>query len=101
MSDKEIAKIQRWDEFCRTIEEVQRRKRKTSDKYHMHNGLLHRYNIDYKQRFKALVIPVRYAKVVLKLAHDELGHNGTARTYALIKRMFYWKGLKKDTENYV
>ena len=67
----------------------------------MHNGLLHRYNLDYKQRFQALVIPVSYAKVVLKLAHDELGHNGTARTYALIKRIFYWKGLKKDTENYV
>ena len=48
-----------------------------------------------------MVIPVSYAKIVLKLAHDELGHNGTARTYALIKRMFYWKGLKKDTENYV
>ena len=102
MPDKDIAKVQRQDEFCRkTIEEIQRRKRKTSDKYHMHNGLLHRFNLDYKQRFQALVIPVSYAKVVLKLAHDELGHNGTARTYALIKRMFYWKGLKKDTENYV
>ena len=67
----------------------------------MYNGLLHRYNTDYKQRFQALVIPVSYAKIVLKLGHDELGHNGTARTYALVKRMFYWKGLKKDTENYV
>ena len=81
MSDEDIAKIQRQDGFCRkTIEEIQRRKRKTSDKYHMHNGLLHRYNLDYKQRFQALVIPVSYAKVVLKLAHDKLGHNGTART---------------------
>ena len=44
---------------------------------------------------------MNYAKIILKLAHDELGHNGTARTYALVKRMFYWKGLKKDTENYV
>ena len=102
MSDKDIAKIQRQDEFCRkTIEEIQKCKRKTSDKYHMYNGLLHRYNIDYKQRFHALVIPVSYAKIVLKLAHDGLGHNGTARTYALVKRMFYWIGLKKDTENYV
>ena len=83
------------------LKKFQKRKRKTSDKYHMYNGLLHRYNIDYKQRFQALVIPVNYAKIVLKLAHDELGHNGTARTYALVKRMFYWKGLKKDTENYV
>ena len=96
MPDKDIAKIQRQDGFCmKTIEEVQKRK---TDKYHMHKGLLHRYNIDYKQRFQAFVIPVNYAKVILKLAHDELGHNGTATTYALVKRM---KGLKKDTENYV
>ena len=102
MTDKDIAKIQRKDEFCRkTIEEIQKHRRKTSDKNHMYNGLLHRYNIDYKQRFQELVIPVNYAKIVLKLAHDELGYNGTARTYALVKRMFYWKGLKKDTENYV
>ena len=67
----------------------------------MHKGLLHRYNTDYKQRFQPLVIPVSHAKIILKLAHDELGHSGTARTYALVKRMFYWKGLKKDTENYV
>ena len=102
MPAKDIAKIQRKDEFCKSIiEETQKCKKKTSDRYHMHDGLLHRYNIDYKQRFQALVIPVSYAKIVLKLAHDELGHNGTARTYALVKRMFYWKGLKKDTENYV
>ena len=102
MSDKDIAKIQRQDGFCKkTIEEIQKHKKKTSDKYHMYSTLLCRYNLDYKQRFQALVIPVNYAKIVLKLAHDELGHNGTARTYALIKRMFYWKGLKKDTENYV
>ena len=100
MPDKDIAKIQ--DGFCmKIIEEVKRRKRKTTDKYHMHKGLLQRYNSDYKQRFQALVIPVKYTKVILKLAHDELGHNSTARTYALVKRMFYWKGLKKDTENCV
>ena len=101
--DKEpIPEIQlTWNMPDKDIAKIQRRKRKTSDKYHMHNGLLHRFNLDYKQKFQALVIPVSYAKVVLKLAHDELGHNGTARTYALINRMFYWKGLKKDTENYV
>ena len=42
MPAKDIAKIQRRDEFCkRIIEESQTRKRKTSDRYHMHNGLLH------------------------------------------------------------
>ena len=28
------------------------------------------------------------------MAHDNLGHNGTHRTYTLLKRLYYWKGLK-------
>ena len=28
------------------------------------------------------------------MAHDDLGHNGTHRTYLLLKRLYYWKGLK-------
>ena len=52
MPDKHIAKIQRQYGFCmKIIEEVQNRKRKTFHKYHIHGGLLLRYNTDYKQRF--------------------------------------------------
>ena len=28
------------------------------------------------------------------MALNELGHNGTHRTYVLLKRLYYWKGLK-------
>ena len=31
----------------------------------------------------------------LLLAHDHMGHNGSRRTYAALKR-YYWKGMKKD-----
>ena len=33
---------------------------------------------------------------VLRAAHDELGLNGFPRTYAAVKRVFYWKGMKED-----
>ena len=33
---------------------------------------------------------------VFRAAHDELGHNGFPRTYAAVKRVFYWKGMKED-----
>ena len=33
---------------------------------------------------------------VLRAAHDELGHNGFPRTYAAVKRVCYWKGMKED-----
>ena len=31
---------------------------------------------------------------VLELAHNKLGHNGISRTYAMLKRLNYWKGMK-------
>ena len=35
-----------------------------------------RYVEDNKQRFEAIVIPRELSTVALKLAHDDLGHNG-------------------------
>ena len=49
---------------------------------------------DGKQRFEAVVFPQVLTSAVLQLAHEGLGHNGSPRTYALIKRHYYWKGLK-------
>ena len=31
---------------------------------------------------------------VLELAHNKLGHNGISRTYALLRRLYFWKGMK-------
>ena len=35
------------------------------------------------------------------MVHDKLGHNGTHRTYILIKRLYYWKGLKPAVEKHI
>ena len=48
-----------------------------------------------------IVIPRDLSKVVLKLAHDNLGHNGSTRTYMIVRRNYYWKGLKSDVIHYV
>ena len=39
--------------------------------------------------------------MLLKQAHDQMGHNGSARTYMLLRRMYYWKGMKPQTYTYV
>ena len=31
---------------------------------------------------------------VLELAHNKLGHNGISITYALLRHLYYWKGMK-------
>ena len=86
MTDQEIAKLQRGDPYCqRQLETLQNGKTKKKNCFFMDRGLLDRYITDYKQRFEALVLPVKQASLVLKLAHDDLGNNGMPQTYALVK----------------
>ena len=35
------------------------------------------------------------------MAHDNLGHNGTHRMYTLLKRLYYWKGLKPSVAKHI
>ena len=35
------------------------------------------------------------------MAHDELGHNGANRTYTMLKRLYYWKGLQPSVEKHI
>ena len=59
------------------------------------------YVTDNKQRFDTIVVPAHYTLALLRLAHDELGHNGSARTYMLLRRLYYWKGMKPHVYQYV
>ena len=54
---------------------------------------------DGKQKFEAVILPQVLIGAVLQLAHEGLGHNGSPRTYALIKRHYYWKGLNPWSRN--
>ena len=67
----------------------------------MEEELLMRYVEDNKQRFEVIVIPRDLSKFVVKLAHDDLGHNGSTRTYMIVRRNYYWKGLRPDVIYYV
>ena len=67
----------------------------------MEGKLLMRYIEDNKQRFELIVIPKDLSNNELKLAHDDLGHDGSARTYMIIRRNYFWKGLKPDVVRYI
>ena len=38
---------------------------------------------------------------VLELAHNKLSHNGVSRTYALLRRLYFWKGMKVSVAKHV
>ena len=62
--------------------------------YVIQNKLLKRYIVDGDNTYETIVLPRALIALILKIAHDNLGHNGTHRTYTLLKRLYYWKGLK-------
>ena len=47
------------------------------------------------------MVPKALTAQRLRMAHDELGHYGTHRTYTLLKRLYYWKGLKPSVEKHI
>ena len=66
--------------------------------FFIHNGLLYRYAADHSNDFCTLVIPKAWKYMILVETHDKMGHQGNNRTYSLIKRQYYWKGMAKDVK---
>ena len=52
--------------------------------------------IDGGHEFRTIYLPSVLIFQVVRTAHDDLGHNGFPRTYAALKRVFFWKGMKED-----
>ena len=102
ISPEEIIQRQKADKFCQNIRNrIVKAGSSVVRPYYMEEELLMRYVEDNKQRFEVIVIPRDLSKIVLKLAHNDLGHNGSARTYMIVRRNYYWKGLRPDVVHYV
>ena len=69
--------------------------------YYIENGILKRFLEDGKQKSEVVVLLQVLSGAALQLAHEELGHNGSPGTYALLKRYYYWKGLKPMVRKHV
>ena len=63
--------------------------------YFIDNDILYRSVIDNGHKFNAAVIPEELTGTVLVLGHNQSSHNGYQRTYAAVKRSYYWKGMRK------
>ena len=102
LDDEELKGLQQKDKFCKDItSKLERGQLQNKNPYYQEEGILKRFVEDGKQRFEAIVLPQVLTSAVLQLAHERLGHNGSPRTYALIKRPYYWKGLKPMVKKHV
>ena len=69
--------------------------------YYLEGGILRKYVYDAKQQFETTVVLRSLRGILLKLSHDDLGHNGTAGTCMLLKRNYYWTGMRPEVTRYI
>ena len=82
LTESQLEDIQMKDKFIKNIINRLVAKQQPEGKpYYLEEKLLKKYIYDNKQRFEVTVVPPNCAPLLLNLAHDQLGHNGTARTY--------------------
>ena len=64
--------------------------------YKIKDDLLKQKVVDGGHELWTIYLPSSLVLQVLQAAHDDLGHNGFPRTYAAVKRVFYWKNIKEN-----
>ena len=102
LKDAYLKDAQGKDALCQRIfAQAAKNGEKAVHPYYVEQGILMKYVSDNKQRFEVIVVPPQLAPMLLKLAHDDFGHNGTARTYMILRRSYYWKGMKSFIATYV
>ena len=102
LKDAYLKDAQGKDALCQRIfAQAAKNGEKAVHPYYVEQGILIKYVSDNKQCFEVVVVPPQLAPMLLKLAHDDLGHNGTAHTYMILRRSYYWKGMKSFIATYV
>ena len=97
-----LYKLQQEDVFCRNIlSKIEKGNIVEGQLYLIKDNILKRYIIDGDNTYETTVGLKALTTQILRMAHDELGHNGTHRTYTLLKRLYYWKGLKPSVEKHI
>ena len=82
LTDNMLSKLQLHDAFCSHIlAQIERGNIKEGQIYKTQDKLLKRYVTDGDKTYETVVLPRSLTGQILKMAHDDLGHNGTHRTY--------------------
>ena len=86
-----LVKLQQEDTFCKHIfHQIEKGNIREGQLYKIDNKLLKRFVGDENDTYETTVIPSSLVPQVLHMTHNKLGHNGTHRTYVLLKRLYYW-----------
>ena len=97
-----LQKLQQNDVFCKNIlDQIKKGNIPEGQLYIVRDNILKRYVLQGNNTYETTVIPRVLTRQIPRMAHDELGHNATHRTYTMLKRLYYWKGLKPSVEKHI
>ena len=100
--DDMLSNLQLQDMFCSyIITQIEKGNIKEGQTYKMQNKLLKRYVTDGDKTYETVILPRTLIAQIPKMAHNDLGHNRTHRTYMLVKRLYYWKGLTPSVVRHI
>ena len=99
---KVISSLQDHDTYCHCIlQQIWKSKISDSQFYKIENDILKCCLQMNSQIFYPIILPRMLIGHVLGLAHNKLGHNGISRTNAMLKGLYYWKGMKTSIIKHV
>ena len=102
LSNDTLSKLQQKDIFYNNIlNQIEKGNIREGQLYVVKDKVLKRYVIDGNNTYETTIIPRVITAPILQMVHDNLGHNGTHRTYTLLKRLYYWKGLKPSVAKHI
>ena len=80
-----LFELQQKDTFCAHIlAQIEKGNLIEGQLYKVQNKLLKRYVTDGDKTYETIVLPRALTAQILRMAHDNLGHNGIHRTYMLL-----------------
>ena len=96
LKDDKLAKLQESDPHTKQLRKQWEKKNLDQNTYMMENNILKQKLIDNRLLYTPIVVPDILKDCLLILEHNKQGHNGFRRTYASLKNIYHWKGIKKS-----
>ena len=102
ISDDVLKKLQQEDTFCKNIlNQIKKGNITDGQLYLVKDNILKRYILEGNNTYETTVVPRALTAQILRMAHDELGHSSTHRTYTILKRLYNQEGLNPSIEKHI
>ena len=98
ISRRELLSSQKRDKWCRKLAKLTG---KYSDYALNHEGLLMKQISILRNTYRVYIVPQSLVQRVIKIFHDNRGHQGISRTINIMKRHFWFRKMREQVNAYV